>query len=147
MRKGARLAQNGHEVGVAVPTRDNVGMQMRDAATGSGTEIEPDIEAVGIERGREEFFCDNDLGHQAGEFRRRELFKLSHLAKRDGEKMARVVRKTIEDEVSFRGAMNDQSSPIISQLREFGKWPLHPGRIAWRFNVFHAPVSVKLLHV
>ena len=43
--------------------------------------------------------------------------------------------------------MDDQRVSIIAERREIGKGTLHRRRVTWRFDVFHAPVGVKLLHV
>ena len=62
----AGLADDGHEIGVAGPAGDDVGVEVRDAAAGGGAEIETDIEGVGTDRGGEHLFAEDDLIHQVG---------------------------------------------------------------------------------
>ena len=49
LREDARLGEDGHEVVVAVPTWDDVGVEVGDAATrDGGTEVKTDVEGVGF---------------------------------------------------------------------------------------------------
>ena len=140
------MADDRHEIRVAVPTRDDVCVQVGNAAAGGRAEIEAHIESIGLQRGGEEAFGENDLSHQRGSLGRRQLFEFRNLAKWNGEEMPGIVGKTIEHEISAIRAMNNESGPIVAEGRKVRERALHPGRIAWRLDVLHAPVSVKLLH-
>ena len=143
----ARLADHGHEICVAGPARDDVGVKVRNAAAGGGAEIEADVETVGFEGGGEEFFGENDFGHEAGAFGGREFFDFGDLAERDGEEVAGIVGKAVEHEIGVRGAVHNECGAVVAERGQFGERALHSRRISWRLDVFHAPVGVKLLHV
>ena len=65
----------------------------------------------------------------------------------DGEEVAGVVGKAIENEVGERGAVNNESGAVVAQRRQLGKRALEGGGIARRLDVFHAPVRMELLRV
>lgn len=142
----AGLADHGHEIGIAVPAWDDVGVEVRNTAAGGGAEIEADVEPVGFERGGEQALGEDDFGHERGGFGGREIFDFGDFAKRDREKVARIVREPVEDQVGVLGAMDDESGAIVAESGQLAERALHPSRIPRRFDVFHAPVSVELLH-
>lgn len=43
--------------------------------------------------------------------------------------------------------MDNQCRSVVAEGGEFGKRTLQGRRVAWRLDVFHAPVRVKLLRI
>ena len=141
----AGLAEDGHEVVVSIPARDEVAVQVRDAAAGGGAEIETDVNAVGLERQAKEAFAGRDDLKKVSAFSGRELFDVGDFPIRNGEQVAGVVRETIEHQIRQRGPVHDQCGAVVSQRGQFSEGALHVGKTR-RLDVFHAPVGVKLLH-
>lgn len=141
-------ADHGHEVAVAVPAGDDVAVEMVDAAAGDGTaEVESDVEGVGFEGGGKEAFAEGDFLEEVGTLGRSEVFEIGNVAERDGEEVAGIVGETIENEVGKGAAMNDERGTVVAEGGKLRERAFHRGRVAWRFDVFHAPVRVELLHV
>ena len=146
LREGARLTDYGHEVGIAIPAWDDVGVEVRDAAAGGRAEIEADVEAIGFEGGGEKAFGEDDFRHEGGGFGGSEVFELGDFAERDGEQVAGIIGEAVEDQVGVLRAMDDESGAVVAESGQLAERALHPSRIPRRFDVFHAPVSVELLH-
>ena len=148
LREDARLGEDGHEVVVAVPARDDVRMQVGDAATGDGeAEVEADVEGVGLEGGGEEAFAHDDLVEEVGALGGGEVLEVGHVAERDGEEVAGVVGKAVEDEVGERRAVDDDREAVVAEGRQLRERALHLGREARGLDVGHAPIGMELLHV
>lgn len=89
-------------------------VKMGDAAAGGGTEIETDVDAVGLERGVEDFLAENDFFHQIGAFNGRKLEQIVYFSERNREQMTGVVGESVEDEIGLRGAMDDERGAIVA---------------------------------
>ena len=97
------MPEHRHEVVVAVPARDDVTVQVRDAsARDSRTQIEAHVETIGLECDREQLLPTDDLIEQIASFRRVELREVGHVTIRHGEQMARIVREAVLDQVAQR---------------------------------------------
>ena len=141
-------ADHGHEVVVAVPAGDDVPVEMRDAAAGDwAAEVEAEVESVGLKGGGEEAFAEGDLLKEIGAFGGGELLQVGDVAERDGEEVTGVVGKAVEDQVGQRAAVDDERGSVVAESGEIREGALHRGWVARRFNVVHAPVRMKLLHV
>jgi hypothetical protein len=96
LRQNPRLAEDGHEVVVAIPTRDDVAVEVRDAAARDrGAEIESDIEGVRFEGRRQELLRHNNLVEEIGAFCGIQLLQFGDVAERNGQQVARIVRETV----------------------------------------------------
>ena len=120
-------------------------MEVSDAAAGGGAEVEADVKTVGFEGGFNDLFAESYDRHEVGGFSGIELIQVRNFAKGDGEKMAGIVGKPIEHQITELGAMHDKSRPVISRSRELGERAICL-RKSRRFDVFHAPISVQLIH-
>ncbi len=145
LRQDAGLADDRHEVVVAVPARNDVGVQMGDAAAGGSPEVEADIEAVGFDAGAQDLLSEDDQIHQVAALGGRQLRQVSGGAKRDGEQMTGIVGIPVQKQVAETGAMQDQGSPVVAERRQLGKKPAVHGRLE-RFHVTHPPIGMELLH-
>src|SRR5580698_5328925 len=143
--KNARLAEHGHEVVVAVPTRHDVRVEMRNAPTGAGTDVEADIETVRLERVAQELLGGNDNFHQVSAPGGVELLQFDHFTERNGEEVAGVVRIAVEQQIAPRRTMDDEGGAVVTQCGQLGERLLR-GRVARRLDVVHPPVRVELLH-
>ena len=141
----AGLPDDRHEVGVAIPARHDVGVEVGDAAAGGGAEVEAEVEAVGLDRGAEEAFAEGDLSIRSARSAGLSSCNVADLAVRDGEQVAGVVGKAVEHEVRVRAPVDDERRAVVPQGGQIGEGTLR-FRIARRLDVFHAPVSVQLLH-
>jgi hypothetical protein len=147
LREDAGLAENGHEVVVTGPTRDEVAVEVGDAAAGGGAEVEADVNPVGFEDGFKELLAEDDFFHEIGAFGGGELEEVVDLAEGDGEQVAGIVGKAVENEVGKWGPVDDEGSAVIAKDGQFGERSLEGGGIARCFDVFHAPVRVELLRI
>ena len=120
-------------------------VQVSDAAARGGAEIKPDVKAVGLEGGSDDFFAEGDEGHEVGGFVDRELFEIGDFSKWNREEVARIVGETVEHQVGQGGAVHDECRPIIPRSRKLGERTIGL-RKPRRFDVFHPPVSMQLIH-
>ncbi len=144
--EGASLADDWHEIGVAIPARNDVAVQMRNAPTRDRfAQIKTDVKAIGVECGAENTFGEGNGLHQVGAFLGLHIFQVHQLPEGNSEQMTRIVGKTIEHEVTQPGSMDDQGGPIIAESGKVGEGSGSFGQ-ARGLDIFHAPVRVKLLH-
>jgi hypothetical protein len=141
------VAEDGHEVVVAGPAGDEVAVEVGDAAAGGGAEVEADVDAVGLEGGVEEFLAEDDFFHEVGAFGGREFEEVVDLAKRDGEEVAGIVGKAVENEVGKRRSVDNEGGAIVTEGGQLGERALEVYGIARRLDVFHAPIRVELLWI
>lgn len=141
----AGLAEDGHEVVVAGPAGDDVGVEVVDAAAGGAAQVEADVEGVGAVGGAEEFFAKDNGGHEVGLFGGGEVGEVGDFAVGYDEEVAGVVGEAVEEEVAEGGAVNDEGGAVVAEGGEVGEGALGLGR-ARSGDVFHAPVGMKLRH-
>jgi hypothetical protein len=115
------LSEDGHEIGVAVPTRDDVDMEViGDAGAGDAAEVEADVEAVGFHDLGEGVLAAAGEDHEVGEFRFGEVVEVRGLTVRDDEEMAAVVGIGIEQREAGAIAGDDMVGDVV----------VRPGRCA-----------------
>jgi hypothetical protein len=124
--KDARLGDHGHEVVVTIPTRDDVAVEVRDAAARHGeAEVETDVESFGFHGGGKEALGENDFVKQVDALGSGELIEFGDFAKGNGEEVPGIVGKPIEDEIRKRSPVNDESGAIVAERRKLREGPLH----------------------
>lgn len=123
-------------------------MQVLDAAAGDGAaEVEAEVEGVGFQRSGEEALGEGKFLEEVGTLGGGEVVEIGNLPERDGEQVAGVIGEAIEDQVGQRAAVDNERGAVVTEGGQFREGAFHRGRITRRFDVVHAPVGVKLLHV
>lgn len=123
-------------------------VQVINTAAGDwATEIETEVKRVRFQCRGEQALGEGELLEKVSAFGAGELVEIRHLAERDGEEVAGVVGKTVQYQIRHRATVNNERGAIIAEGRQLREGALHRGRISRRFDVFHAPVRVELLHV
>ena len=109
LRDQFRVSKDRHEVGVAVPARDDVEMYVLvDARPGYTTNVRADVEPIGIGD-----FLENDHHslqerHQLKRFFIRKIGDIIRVAIGDDHQVSAVVGKEIHDHVTELAATDDQ---------------------------------------
>ena len=79
------LPDHRHEIGVAIPARHEVRVEVGDAAAAGAPEVEAHVEAIGFQGETENFLAQHEDVHEIGALLRRQILQIRDLAKRDGE--------------------------------------------------------------
>ena len=109
LRQHARVADRRHEVGVAVPARHEMDVEMiHDAGAGRSAEIDPDVDSLRRIGLGERHLRVPRQPHQLRPLVARRRGERRHVAVRHNHQVTVVVRKQIEDDVRDTAANEDQ---------------------------------------
>ena len=110
----AGFADDGHEVGIAEPARENVEMEVADDAGACGAaEVHAEIHAVGLVICLEGFFDALREVHHFGEGVGIAEVEFGDVRVRDDHDVAGGVGEAIEDDEDFRAAIGDERFVIV----------------------------------
>jgi hypothetical protein len=120
----SRISKDRHEVGISIPARDNVKVEvLPDARTGHLTEVEPDVEPLSLHDFPEHGNASLAQAHQVHHFLMIEGFQFGCLPVGHDHKVPTIVWITIHDHVASLVPMHDQICHVIIGLpdaREHG---------------------------
>jgi hypothetical protein len=113
----ADVALDGHEIGVAVPAGDDVGVDVVwQACACAAADVEPDVEALGFDDGFEEF---GGVGHELGEVLEVLLGEVFELAFVDGggeEEVPAGIGESVEQDEGGFSSPEDVILPISGRV-------------------------------
>lgn len=116
------ICDDGHEVGIALPSWDDVAMDMfRDAGTGSGAYIKSDVKALRGEGASEDVLGFNDHIEKVVAFVGGKIFEIVSFFVRGNEEVAGVVGEVVEDDVRVGASVEDMDFFIVLVFGEIGK--------------------------
>ncbi len=142
----AHVADDGHEVGVAVPPRHHVNVQVvGNAGPGHAALVQPDVEALGaVLRGERR---DRPLGqaHRVGELVRPDLDEAPDVAVQDGHDVAGRVREGVEDQEREAAPLQDERPAVVTGGQRRAEHAHGLGAAGGR-HVRHPPGRPEPLH-
>lgn len=140
------VAEDGHEVGVAVPARDDVEVEVAgDAGAGGFAEVDADVEAVGLEGFLEEPLGFDGGVHEACAFFVVEVFQVGDFSEGEDEEVAGVVGVAVHEDEGAWLAGDDEGGLVVFEHGEGGEGASLGGRLLLG-DVLHSPVGVKVVH-
>jgi hypothetical protein len=138
---------DGHEIRVTVPARDDVDMKMfLDACARCAAEIDADVEAVGFHDGREGILAAANEFHEVGEFVVGKAVKVSGLFIRHDHKMTAHIGKAVEERVTGAVAGDDEIGFVIAGLGDLSEKGHARRRWFGGGDVFDSPRRVEHFH-
>ena len=136
-----------HEIGVAVPARDNVDVEMiGDARAGGAAEIDSDVESVRLHHLGQGILAAPGQFDQIAQLLLRQPVQIGRSGVRHDEQMSAIVGIAIEHGETSAFAHDDIIGDIIAGL---GDALEKPGRSGGRFgsqNVGNSPRRVQRFH-
>jgi predicted transcriptional regulator len=143
IRHHAGLADDRHEIRVAVPTRYNVDVQVvRDARTRDFSEIDADIETVRLHHSREGVRAAAHEFPQVRQLGFRQSVQVGHFLVRHDHDVSAVVGITVEQRKTGAVAHDDEVCHVVGRLRDAREQAFLRFRFG-REDVFDAPWRVQ----
>lgn len=141
-------SEDGHEIGVALPTGHDVEVEVfDDAGSGHPAEVESDIESIGAQGLAQGIHAAAGQLHQFEHFVVGEIGEVGDLAVGNDHEMAAVVGVIIEQGIA-RPAAGEHEVGFV--LGGFGDLSEHRGLVGGCFggaDILDAPRRVELVHV
>jgi hypothetical protein len=140
----ADVGDDGHEVDVAVPARDEVGVEVSgDAGAGAFADVDADVEALGVHGAVEGLLAEGEEFHHFGTFFGGAIEGRGGMAVGGGEEMAVDVGVFVEHEEGVGGTGEDEVGVVLvggfgGGAKEAVLWAVGDG-----FDVVEAPGGVE----
>jgi len=138
----AHVGKDGHEIRVALPARNDVGVEMiGDSSAGTSAEVHSDVEPVGAEDLLKQFVCAFDEGHHVVEDGRGKLLEISLMLGGSNKEVSAGIRKSVEEGEGVLGSPEDKVFSIFGGVfpvltdEAFGVL----GNVVEGFDIFHSP--------
>src|SRR2546425_37803 len=145
LRVNTHVAQDRHEVGVAVPPGHHMDMQViNDSCAGDAALIESDVKALGPVLDAEDGHRHGDQVHGVRDLVRRHLRERPDVAVHDGHEVAGRVGVQIEDQEGPGPPDEDEVLPVIGSGEGFAEHA-SAGRLGGA-DVGHTPGRPEAFH-
>lgn len=103
------LCEYGHEVGITIPPRYKVYMQVvRDSGTGCRSHVRPYVDAMRLELALKDCCRPLDCVHQCCRALCRQLGQVTFMVDRCHQEVPRIVWETVQKHNNLRRLSNDQ---------------------------------------
>ena len=124
----ACFADDGHEIGIAEPAREDVEMDMADdSGAARATDVHAEVHAVGLVVGAKGAFNALREMHHFGEGFGIGAGEIADVSVGDDHDVAGGVGVAIEDDEDFLAAIDDQG--VVSSVRLAASQKIHSGRL------------------
>lgn len=145
-----RIGEDGHEIRISVPTRDNVKVDMLiDTGSRRTPEVRAQIEAIGMREFGQALHHALRKKHDLKNFVLAQIKKRGGVPVGDDHEMPAIVREEVHDDVGVRSAKDDEMAVIVvipvccAKHANAGG----VGRPHERFNIFGSPGGKQSVHV
>ena len=140
----ADLGDGGHEVNVAGPAGDDVGVDVAgDAGTGAVADVEAEVEALGVHGAGEDFLAVDEEVHDLGAFIGGTFFEGGDVAVGGDEEVAVDVGVFVEHEEAVGGTADDEGGGVAFGGFGGGAEEAVFGAVGDGFDVVEAPGGVE----
>ena len=145
-RHDDRVPQDRHEVGVALPARHDVNVQVPgDAGARDFAQVDPDVEPIRFHHARERVLAAPRELQQIRQFFVRQPVQVRRLPVRHDHKVAARIRVRIEQSVTSAVTRDDVVGLVVARLGDPREEALGVLGL-WRQDVFDPPWSVQWFH-